>query len=150
MNSNKFFLYVRRFNALVPSLVLLLMAALMVWAISSDTRGSHAKTLVPPGQDAQSVDNPLELRWLDVDVGPAHSLMQVVQITGSRTRYGPREESRNLVVIGVDTGTVNWVFPAKRRRYPTSKHSGTRGKPRRACTWRRRTPTMPPRRLRNV
>ena len=114
MKTALLFVNLRRFNALLPSLALLLMAVVLAWAALTTDRPSPPKTVVPPGQPESLVSDVLELRKLDVDLdfGPKLVMLKVISKKKSSSMYD-NPEIRNLVFVSDDSETMKWVFPTQ-------------------------------------
>ena len=108
------FVNLRRFNALLPSLALLLMAVAFAWAALTTDKPSPPKTVVPPGQTESLASDVLELRKLDndLDLGPKLVMLKVVSKKKSGSAYDS-SEIRNLVFVSDDSDTLKWVFPGQ-------------------------------------
>jgi hypothetical protein len=114
MKTALLFVNLRRFNALLPSLALLLMAVAFAWAALNTEKPSPPKTVVPPGQPESLVSDVLELRKLDndLDLGPKLVMLKVVSKKKSGSAYDS-SEIRNLVFVSDDSETMKWVFPSQ-------------------------------------
>ena len=114
MKTALLFVNLRRFNTLLPSLALLLMAVVLAWAALTTDRPSPPKTVVPPGQAESSVSDVLELRKLDndLDLGPKIVMLKVISKKKSSSMYD-NPEIRNLVFVSDDSETMKWVFPTQ-------------------------------------
>ena len=114
MKTALLFVNLRRFNALLPSLALLLIAGVLVWAALTTDKPSPPKTVVPPGQPEGSISDALELRKLDVDLdfGPKLVMLKVISKKKSSSMYD-NPEIRNLVFVSDDSETMKWVFPGQ-------------------------------------
>ena len=114
MKTARLFVNLRRFNALLPSLALLLMAVAFAWAALTTDKPSPPKTVVPPGQAKGSISDVLELRKLDVDLdfGPKLVMLKVISKKKSSSMYD-NPEIRNLVFVSDDSETMKWVFPTQ-------------------------------------
>ena len=114
MKTALLFVNLRRFNALLPSLALLLMAVAFAWAALTTDKPSPPKTVVPPGQSEGSISDVLELRKLDVDLdfGPKLVMLKVISKKKSGSMYD-NPEIRNLVFVSDDSETMKWVFPGQ-------------------------------------
>ena len=114
MKTALLFVNLRRFNTLLPSLALLLMAVVLAWAALTTDRPSPPKTVVPPGQPESLVSDVLELRKLDVDLdfGPKLVMLKVISKKKSSSMYD-NPEIRNLVFVSDDSETMKWVFPTQ-------------------------------------
>ena len=114
MKTALLFVNLRRFNALLPSLALLLMAVAFAWAALNTDKPSPPKTVVPPGQAESLVGDVLELRKLDndLDLGPKIVMLKVISKKKSSSMYD-NPEIRNLVFVSDDSETMKWVFPTQ-------------------------------------
>ena len=114
MKTALLFVNLRRFNALLPSLALLLMAVAFAWAALTTDKPSPPKTVVPPGQTESLASDVLELRKLDndLDLGPKLVMLKVVSKKKSGSAYDS-SEIRNLVFVSDDSETLKWVFPSQ-------------------------------------
>jgi len=114
MKTALLFVNLRRFNALLPSLALLLMAVAFAWGALTTDKPSPLKTVVPPGQTESLVSDVLELRKLDVDLdlGPKIVMLKVISKKKSSSMYD-NPEIRNLVFVSDDSETMKWVFPTQ-------------------------------------
>jgi len=114
MKTALLFVNLSRFNALLPSLALLLMAVAFAWAALTTDKPSPPKTVVPPGQAESSVSDVLELRKLDndLDLGPKIVMLKVISKKKSSSMYD-NPEIRNLVFVSDDSETMKWVFPTQ-------------------------------------
>jgi hypothetical protein len=114
MKTALLFVNLRRFNALLPSLALLLMAVAFAWAALTTNNPSPPKTVVPPGQAESLASDVLELRKLDVDLdfGPKLVMLKVISKKKSSSMYD-NPEIRNLVFVSDDSETMKWVFPTQ-------------------------------------
>jgi hypothetical protein len=114
MKTALLFVNLRRFNALLPSLALLLVAVAFAWAALTTNNPSPPKTVVPPGQTESLTSDVLELRKLDVDLdfGPKLVMLKVISKKKSSSMYD-NPEIRNLVFVSDDSETMKWVFPTQ-------------------------------------
>ncbi len=114
MKTALLFVNLRRFNALLPSVALLLMAVALAWAALTTDKPSPPKTVVPPCQTESLVSDVLELRKLDVDFdfGPKLVMLKVISKKKSSSMYD-NPEIRNLVFVSDDSETMKWVFPTQ-------------------------------------
>jgi hypothetical protein len=114
MKTALLFVNLRRFNTLLPSLALLLMAVAFAWAALTTNNPSPPKTVVPPGQTESLVGDVLELRKLDndLDLGPKIVMLKVISKKKSSSMYD-NPEIRNLVFVSDDSETMKWVFPTQ-------------------------------------
>ena len=114
MKTALLFVNLRRFNALLPSLALLLMAVALAWSALTTYKPSPRKTVMPPGQTESSANEVFELRRLgvDLDFGPKMVMLKVVSKKKSASTYDS-SEIRNLVFVSDDSETMKWVFPTQ-------------------------------------
>jgi hypothetical protein len=116
MTLTRFFVNIRRFNALLPALALLVFAMVLAWGFLSQNKERPPKTVVAPDQVARVPGDALELRKLDVDLdlGPKLVLLKVTSKRKSGSSY-ESSEIRNLVFVGDDSETLKWVFPTQKQ-----------------------------------
>lgn len=114
MTLTRFFVNIRRFNALLPALALLVFAMVLAWGFLSQNKEPPPKTVVAPDQVARVPGDALELRKLDVDldIGPKLVLLKVTSKRKNGSNY-ESSEIRNLVFVGDDSETLKWVFPTQ-------------------------------------
>ena len=114
MKTALLFVNLRRFNTLLPSLALLLMAVAFAWAALTTNNPSPPKTVVPPGHTESLASDVLELRKLDndLDLGPKIVMLKVISKKKSSSMYD-NPEIRNLVFVSDDSETMKWVFPTQ-------------------------------------
>ena len=116
MKATTFYLNIRRFNALLPLMAVLLMAvALAMGAFFTDT--SHPpKSVIPPDKKESASGDVLELRKLDVelDLGPKLVMLKVVSRKKNSAEYS-KSEIRNLVFVRDDSTDLKWVFPTQQQ-----------------------------------
>ncbi len=125
------FVWLRRFNALLPSLILFMGALILAWAAltSHQPPTPTPKTVVAPGQPESLASEVLELRRLDVDLnlGPRIELLKAVSKKKSASAYDSAE-IRNLVFVTDDSVGLKWVFPGQEQVlvsvHPLRKGSG--------------------------
>lgn len=116
MKTTTFFLNIRRFNALLPLIAILLMAiGLAIGAFYSDT-APPPKSVIPPDKKESASSEVLELRKLDVelDLGPKLVMLKVVIRKNSGAEYS-RSAIRNLVFVEDDSTELKWVFPTQQQ-----------------------------------
>ena len=116
MKTTTFYLNIRRFNALLPLIAILLMAgALALGVLFTDTSPPPKSVIAPDIKESASGDA-LELRKLDVelDLGPKLVMLKVVSRKKSGTEYS-RTEIRNLVCVADDRTDLKWVFPTQQQ-----------------------------------
>lgn len=114
MKTALLFMNLRRFNALLPSLSLLLIAVAMAWSALQTIKPDTPKTVLPPGHTENLLSDVLELRKLDndLDLGPKLVLLKVVSKKKNASAY-ETSEIRNLVFVSDDSETLKWVFPGQ-------------------------------------
>ena len=116
MKTTTFYLNIRRFNALLPLIAILLMAiGLAMGAFYTDT-APPPKSVIPPDQKERASSEVLELSKLDVelDLGPKLVMLKVVIRKKSGSDYS-RSAIRNLVFVEDDSTDVKWVFPTQQQ-----------------------------------
>ena len=114
MKATTFYLNIRRFNALLPLIAILLMAiGLAMGAFYTDT-APPPKSVIPPDQKESASSDVLELSKLDVelDLGPKLVMLKVVIRKKSGSDYS-RSGIRNLVFVEDDSTDLKWVFPTQ-------------------------------------
>ena len=114
MTLTRFFVNVRRFNALLPALALLVFSTVLAWGFLSQNKERPPKTVVAPDRVAGMSEDALELRKLDIDLdlGPKLVLLKVTSKRKNGSSY-ESSEIRNLVFVGDDSETLKWVFPTQ-------------------------------------
>ena len=114
MKATTVFLNLRRFNTLLPSLIVSLVGVALTWALLVKNTQSDPKSVVPTGQKTSTTGDALELRKLDVelDFGPKLVMLKVVSRKKSGSEYSG-SEIRNLVFVEDDTANLKWVFPTQ-------------------------------------
>jgi hypothetical protein len=116
MKATTFFLNIRRFNALLPLMAVLLMAvALAMGAFFTDT-SPPPKSVIPPDKKESASGDVLELRKLDLelDLGPKLVMLKVVSRKKNSAEYS-KSEIRNLVFVRDDSTDLKWVFPTQQQ-----------------------------------
>jgi hypothetical protein len=116
MKVTSFYLNIRRFNALLPLIAILLMALALAWgAFFSDT-SPPPKSVIPPDRKESVSSEVLELSKLDVelDLGPKLEMLKVVIRKKSGSDYS-RSAIRNLVFVEDDSTDLKWVFPTQQQ-----------------------------------
>ncbi len=116
MKATTFYLYIRRFNALLPLIAILLMAVALAFGVLFTDTSPPPKSVIPPDKKESTSGEALELRKLDVelDLGPKLVLLKVVSRKKSGTEYS-RTEIRNLVFVADDSTDLKWVFPTQQQ-----------------------------------
>lgn len=114
MTLTRFFVNVRRFNALLPALALLVFSTVLAWGFLSQNKERPPKTVVAPDRVAGMSEDALELRKLDIDLdlGPKLVLLKVTSKRKNGSNY-ESSEIRNLVFVGDDSENLKWVFPTQ-------------------------------------
>ena len=114
MRASVIFVYIRRFNALLPALALLVFAMVLAWGFLSQNKERPPKTVMAPDQVARVPGDALALRKLDVDLdlGPKLVLLKVTSKRKNGSNY-ESSEIRNLVFVGDDSENLKWVFPTQ-------------------------------------
>ena len=116
MKATTFYLNIRRFNALLPLIAILLMAVgLAMGAFFTDT-APPPKSVMPPAEHKSVSSEVLELGKLDVqlDLGPQLVMLKVVIRKKSGSDYS-RSAIRNLVFVDDDSTDLKWVFPTQQQ-----------------------------------
>jgi hypothetical protein len=116
MKTTTFYLNIRRFNALLPLIAILLMLLAFAWgAFYSDT-APPPKSVIPPDRKESASSEVLELSKLDVelDLGPKLVMLKVVIRKKSGSDYS-RSAIRNLVFVEDDSTELKWVFPTQQQ-----------------------------------
>ena len=116
MKATTFYLNIRRFNALLPLMAVLLMAvALAMGAFFTDT-SPPPKSVIPPDKKESASGDVLELRKLDVelDLGPKLVMLKVISRKKNSAEYS-KSEIRNLVFITDESTDLKWVFPTQQQ-----------------------------------
>ena len=116
MKAATFYLNIRRFNALLPLMAILLMAlALAMGAFFSNT-SPPPKSVIPPDKKESASSEVLELSKLDeeLDLGPKLVMLKVVIRKKSGSDYS-RSAIRNLVFVEDDSTDLKWVFPTQQQ-----------------------------------
>jgi hypothetical protein len=116
MKATTFYLNIRRFNALLPLIAILLMAiGLAMGAFYTDT-APPPKSVIPPDQKESASSEVLELSKLNVelDLGPKLEMLKVVIRKKSGSDYS-RSAIRNLVFVQDDSTELKWVFPTQQQ-----------------------------------
>ena len=116
MKATTFYLNIRRFNALLPLIAILLMAVALAFGVLFTDTSPPPKSVMPPDKKESASGDALELRKLDVeiDLGPKLVMLKVVSRKKSSTEYN-RSEIRNLVLVADDGTDLKWVFPTQKQ-----------------------------------
>jgi hypothetical protein len=116
MKATTFYLSIRRFNALLPLIAILLMViGLAFGAFFTDT-APPPKSVIPHAEKESASSEVLELSKLDahLDLGPKLVMLKVVIRKKSGSDYS-RSAIRNLVFVGDDSTDLKWVFPTQQQ-----------------------------------
>ena len=116
MKATTFYLNIRRFNALLPLIAILLMAIGLAMGVLYTDTAPPPKSVIPPDQKESASSEVLELSKLDVelDLGPKLVMLKVVIRKKSGSDYS-RSAIRNLVFVEDDSPDVKWVFPTQQQ-----------------------------------
>jgi len=116
MKATTFYLNIRRFNALLPLIAILLMAVALALGVLFTDTSPPPKSVIAPDKKESASGDALELRKLDVemDLGPKLVMLKVVSRKKSGTEYS-RSEIRNLVFVADDGRDLKWVFPTQQQ-----------------------------------
>ena len=116
MKVTTFYLNIRRFNALLPLIAILLMAVALAFGVLFTDTSPPPKSVMPPDKNESASGDALELRKLDVELDLGHKLvlLKVVSRKKSGTEYS-RTEIRNLVFVADDRTDLKWVFPTQQQ-----------------------------------
>jgi len=116
MKATTFYLNIRRFNALLPLIAILLMAVALALGVLFTDTSPPPKSVIAPDKKESASGDALELRKLDVemDLGPKLVMLKVVSRKKSGTEYS-RSEIRNLVFVADDGTDLKWVFPTQQQ-----------------------------------
>ena len=116
MKVTTFYLNIRRFNALLPLIAILLMAVALAFGVLFTDTSPPPKSVMPPDKNESASGDALELRKLDVELDLGHKLvlLKVVSRKKSGTEYS-RSEIRNLVFVADDGTDMKWVFPTQQQ-----------------------------------
>jgi hypothetical protein len=116
MKTTTFYLNIRRFNALLPLIAILLMAVAVAWGAFHTDTAPPPKSVIPPDRKESSSSEVLELSKLDMelDLGPKLVMLKVVIRKKSGSDYS-RSAIRNLVFVEDDSTDLKWVFPTQQQ-----------------------------------
>ena len=116
MKTTTFYLNIRRFNALLPLIAILLMVGALALGVLFTDTSPPPKSVIAPDKNESASGDALELRKLDVemDLGPKLVMLKVVSRKKSGTEYS-RSEIRNLVFVADDGTDLKWVFPTQQQ-----------------------------------
>ena len=114
MKATTFYLNIRRFNALLPLMAILLMAVALAMGAFFTNTSPPPKSVIPPDKKESASSEVLELSKLDeeLDLGPKLVMLKVVIRKKSGSDYS-RSAIRNLVFVEDDSTDLKWVFPTQ-------------------------------------
>ncbi|MGB4560045.1 MAG: hypothetical protein WBI20_15135 [Burkholderiaceae bacterium] len=110
MRADTVFLYLQRFNTLIPLVLVMLMAAAMGWATITDRGTFSKKTVNPPSQAETDGKEVLRIRASGIDTGPNNLVMKVVTSRKVQGYEGVREETRNMLFLKEESEKAVWLF----------------------------------------
>ena len=120
MTTQRLFLYLQRFNTLLPAMLALLLLAVMVWEFLPDMRGGSRETVDPPAGTAAGSSEPsasakavpLDIRTSHIDAGPNTLVMKIVTPWKIGGNYETEStETRNLLFFNEGADKAIWLFP---------------------------------------
>jgi hypothetical protein len=116
MKATTFYLNIRRFNALLPLMAILLMAVALAMGAFFTNTSPPPKSVIPPDKKESASSEVLELSKLDeeLDLGPKLVMLKVVIRKKSGSDYS-RSAIRNLVFVEDDSTDLKWVFPTQQQ-----------------------------------
>ena len=116
MKAATFYLNIRRFNALLPLMAILLMAVALAMGAFFTNTSPPPKSVIPPDKKESASSEVLELSKLDeeLDLGPKLVMLKVVIRKKSGSDYS-RSAIRNLVFVEDDSTDLKWVFPTQQQ-----------------------------------
>ena len=116
MKATTFYLNIRRFNALLPLMAILLTAVALAMGAFFTNTSPPPKSVIPPDRKESASSEVLELSKLDVEMDLGHQLvmLKVVIRKKSGTEYS-RSAIRNLVFVADDSTELKWVFPTQQQ-----------------------------------
>ena len=114
MKATTFYLNIRRFNALLPLMAVLLTAVALAMGAFFTNTSPPPKSVIPPDKKESASSEVLELSKLDeeLDLGPKLVMLKVVIRKKSGSDYS-RSAIRNLVFVEDDGIDLKWVFPTQ-------------------------------------
>ena len=114
MKAATFYLNIRRFNALLPLMAILLMAVALAMGAFFTNTSPPPKSVIPPDKKESASSEVLELSKLDMelDLGPKLVMLKVVIRKKSGSDYS-RSAIRNLVFVEDESTDLKWVFPTQ-------------------------------------
>lgn len=120
MTTQRLFLYLQRFNTLLPAMLALLLLAVMVREFLPDMRGGSRETVDPPAGTAAGSSEPsasakavpLDIRTSHIDAGPNTLVMKIVTPWKIGGNYETEStETRNLLFFNEGADKAIWLFP---------------------------------------
>ena len=120
MTTQRLFLYLQRFNTLLPAMLALLLLAVMVREFLPDMRGGSRETVDPPAGTAAGSSEPsasakavpLDIRTSHIDAGPNILVMKIVTPKEDGSHYvSESTETRNLLFFNDGSDKAIWLFP---------------------------------------
>ena len=120
MTTQRLFLYLQRFNTLLPAMLALLLLAVMVREFLPDMRGGSRETVDPPAGTAAGSSEPsasakavpLDIRTSHIDAGPNTLVMKIVTPWKIGGNYESEStETRNLLFFNDGSDKAIWLFP---------------------------------------
>ena len=116
MKATTFYLNIRRFNALLPLMAVLLTAVALAMGAFFTNTSPPPKSVIPPDKKESASSEVLELSKLDeeLDLGPKLVMLKVVIRKKSGSDYS-RSAIRNLVFVEDDGIDLKWVFPTQQQ-----------------------------------
>lgn len=116
MKATTFYLNIRRFNALLPLMAVLLTAVALAMGAFFTNTSPPPKSVIPPDKKESASSEVLELSKLDeeLDLGPKLVMLKVVIRKKSGSDYS-RSAIRNLVFVEDDSTDLKWVFPTQQQ-----------------------------------
>jgi hypothetical protein len=116
MKATTFYLNIRRFNALLPLMAILLTAVALAMGAFFTNTSPPPKSVIPPDRKESASSEVLELSKLDVEMDLGHQLvmLKVVIRKKSGSDYS-RSAIRNLVFVADDSTELKWVFPTQQQ-----------------------------------
>jgi len=116
MKATTFYLNIRRFNALLPLMAILLTAVALAMGAFFTNTSPPPKSVIPPDKKESASSEVLELSKLDeeLDLGPKLVMLKVVIRKKSGSDYS-RSAIRNLVFVEDDSTDLKWVFPTQQQ-----------------------------------
>ncbi len=111
MNSEKFFLYIHRFNTLLPAGGLFFLMCIVGWSFISSLGTSRGKEILPPSGVSVSTEDALRVQLANFDGGVDNLILYVSSNSGKQGYEGRDNETRNLLFVSTDKQKAQWLFP---------------------------------------